>query len=312
MWPGKGVAAVARKALVNQATMAPFNSALFLTWSTALEPPVLTRWHGWDGLTKNECGTQPINHHQFLPILDEFPLSTEDARKLIFEKAVTCNHLQPLEWLQDSNRPQVAASGRKSLPLPSKSSRSFASDRKCPQVTAGDPKWPQVTAWSRTMFHILEPTQTHERAPQFLDRNEAQTLKGEGVTWNERGRTWHKKGKTWNEGRDFKTKGCVENERRSTPTSCKELTLRRKEVILNETKKRKGVTWNSRGRTWTKKGKAWNEGGLSKTSQHKRTFWKLKGKEHTLKRKEKRDDLKRIREVGTTRGDLKRKRQDLI
>lgn len=37
MWPGKGVAAVARKALVNQATMAPFNSALFLTWSTALE-----------------------------------------------------------------------------------------------------------------------------------------------------------------------------------------------------------------------------------------------------------------------------------
>ena len=38
MFPGKGVAAVARKALVNQATMAPFNSALFLMWSTALEP----------------------------------------------------------------------------------------------------------------------------------------------------------------------------------------------------------------------------------------------------------------------------------
>eukprot|EP00438_Fugacium_kawagutii_P001903 Skav218210 [mRNA] locus=scaffold1375:4041:11073:- [translate_table: standard] len=37
LWPGKGVAAVARKALLNQATMAPFNSALFLTWSTALE-----------------------------------------------------------------------------------------------------------------------------------------------------------------------------------------------------------------------------------------------------------------------------------
>jgi hypothetical protein len=206
----------------------------------------------------------------------------------------------------------VAASGRKSLPLPSKSSRSFAvtcSDCKCPQVTAGDPKWPHGHGQCST---FLKPTQTHEKAPQFLGRNEAQTLKGEGVTWNERGRTWHKKGKTWNERRDFKTKGCVENERCSTPTSCKELTLRRKEVILNETKKRKGVTWNSRGRTWTKKGKAWNEGGLSKTSQHKRTFWKLKGKEHTLKRKEKRDDLKRIREVGTTRGDLKRKRQDLI
>ncbi|CAK9035803.1 unnamed protein product [Durusdinium trenchii] len=42
MFPGKGWAAVARKTLVNQATMAPFNSALFLTWSTALEPWIKT------------------------------------------------------------------------------------------------------------------------------------------------------------------------------------------------------------------------------------------------------------------------------
>lgn len=86
------------------------------------------------------------------------------------------SRLQPLEW------PEVTASDRKSLIyfLPSQSSRSFAvtcSDRKRPQVTAGDPKWPQVTGQCST---FLEPTQTHGKAPQFLGRNEAQTLKGEG------------------------------------------------------------------------------------------------------------------------------------
>ncbi|CAE7697711.1 mpv17l2 [Symbiodinium pilosum] len=38
IWPGTGVAAVARKTLTNQVMVAPFNSALFLTWSTAIEP----------------------------------------------------------------------------------------------------------------------------------------------------------------------------------------------------------------------------------------------------------------------------------
>ncbi|CAE7197221.1 MPV17 [Symbiodinium natans] len=37
IWPGTGGAAVVRKTLANQLAVAPFNSTMFLTWSTAME-----------------------------------------------------------------------------------------------------------------------------------------------------------------------------------------------------------------------------------------------------------------------------------
>ncbi|CAE7242854.1 Mpv17-like protein 2 [Symbiodinium microadriaticum] len=49
IWPGTGVAAVVRKTFMNQLMVAPFNSALFLTWSTAMESLIKGDCVGADG-----------------------------------------------------------------------------------------------------------------------------------------------------------------------------------------------------------------------------------------------------------------------
>ena len=104
---------------------------------------------------------------QMIRILDDFTLSTQEARNLILEMAATCSHssgrkwpqvaasillspaatcshLQPLEW------PQVAASGRKWPPAFSCHRQPLAATR----VAASGRKWPPDIL-PRKLFHIF-------------------------------------------------------------------------------------------------------------------------------------------------------------